>query len=106
MYDCDDPKNLADLSSWGLSKHDTLGVGYTDLPYVMGQRGHATIALDEGKGTITVAVMEIGNDLNDMLEIKMGGVSLAKMDTFGQSDPYVKIFRKVRTGEEFCHFPL
>jgi hypothetical protein len=95
IYDCDDVKNTNDLS-----KHESLGYVLVDLPYVMGQRGHAKVPIQDGKGTLTVGVMELGNDVNEMIEVQIRGVNLAKMDTFGQSDPYVKVFRRIRTGEE------
>eukprot|EP00760_Papus_ankaliazontas_P029598 PhM_4_TR4309/c0_g1_i1/m.25697 len=94
VYDCDDKKNLT-----ALEKHEKLGFVETNLPYIMGMRGTVRLPVQGGcRGFVTISIVEIGSDTNQMLELRVAGHSMRKMDTFGKSDCYLKVFRRIGAG--------
>ena len=97
VLDCDDPSQINNLS-----KHDPLGSAITELSFIVGRRGTATLNLSapSTKGKITVSALEIGGDNNEFFDFTPEGVALAKMDTFGSCDGYLKIFRIAPSGAQ------
>jgi copine 1/2/3 len=78
---------------------DPLGELQFELAQVMGKRGCTlTSKLQKvPRGEVTLTAVEMSNN-NDTLVFFFEGMGLAKMDTFGKSDPYFKLFRVLPDG--------
>ena len=62
------------------------------LAQVMSARGH-TLKLQSGKSLLFITAVEINQNVNDQFRLAFFGRKLAKMDTFGLSDPYFFLYR-------------
>uniref|UniRef100_A0A7S1PQ68 C2 domain-containing protein n=1 Tax=Neobodo designis TaxID=312471 RepID=A0A7S1PQ68_NEODS len=83
----------------GPSGDDHLGNGTFLLSHVVASpRSTLTIQL-RTKGTLTITAEEASAHAKDTVAFRVRGVQLKKMDLFGKSDPYYKLFRLLPNGE-------
>ena len=83
---------LFDDDGKGDAGNDCLGQSAFQLAHVVGSRG-ATLALPLTKGKVFVTGKEVSRAGRDTVRIGFVGRKMKKMDTFGKSDPYFKLFR-------------
>ena len=78
--------------------NDQLGSVEFDIAHVVSARGH-TKAFDlKPRGKLHVTAVETAVNTADTIQLDVFGRSMKKMDTFGKSDPYLKIFRLLPDG--------
>lgn len=75
------------------TKNDCLGEAQFQLSHIVGSRGHTKAYDLPKKGQVVITAVELSVNDKDKLEVQFAGKDLKKMDFFGSSDPYYKIFR-------------
>ncbi|KAG2385825.1 hypothetical protein C9374_002974 [Naegleria lovaniensis] len=93
-----------DNSTATLNDDDFIGEMTTTLGEICGSRGQKLIKhlcvghSKTSRGTIIVSAEQINSNVTDDVEIQLAGISLAKMDFFGKSDPFF-IIEKLHNGQ-------
>jgi hypothetical protein len=78
--------------------NDQLGSVEFDLAHVVSARGQTKAFELKPRGKLHVTAVEAAVNVADTIQLELFGRNMKKMDTFGKSDPYLKIFRQLADG--------
>jgi hypothetical protein len=90
-----------DSKSQALNRHDVLGRVETSLGTIFSSPGKQyTSSLKQGGGgRITILAEEVNRQAQERIRIQLMGYKLASKDTFGKSDPYYDLSKKMGNGQ-------
>ena len=90
-----------DSKSQNLQRHDILGQVETTLSSILSAPGKEfTSSLKRGGGgRITVLAEEVNTNARERIRIQLLGTKLDSKDTFGKSDPYFNMMKKMPNGQ-------
>merc|ERR1712038_231896 len=90
-----------DSKSQSLKRHDILGQVETTLGSIVNSPGKQfTSSLKKGGGgRITIMAEEVNPNARERIKLQLMGYKLDSKDTFGKSDPYYTLYKKMSNGQ-------
>jgi len=90
-----------DSKSASLNRHDVLGQAMTTLSAILSAPGKQyTSSLKKGGGgRITVLAEQVNQNARERVRLQLMGTKLDSKDTFGKSDPYFNMMKKMSNGQ-------